>query len=260
MYDAHGMLPIHAVAREVLLLLLLAIAGAGCATGYAERYRLAHPDWRPAPPRAGESLEETLASIQTEAKGSSRVSIPELRVLRIDVDPWEPLSLDSVLAGSKAQTIAVIAHRRCKARRGIRFFRSERTSWYVFAAGELVAYDDFEFGEACEPRSHYLPSRNEYLPTEQALIRYAASRYPESAPTTEELLSKGLVLVAAGRVSDAERMLRNADRQIDLLSVEGDASSEDEKEALEAETKRLRAMRARLSRAIAAAQPRKAVD
>jgi hypothetical protein len=92
------------------------------------------------------------------------------------------------------------------------------------------------------------------------LVRYSASRYPESAPTTEEMLGKGLALVLAGRLTDAEKMLRRADRKIDFMSSDADSLPEDEREALEVEEKQLRAMRAKLSRALATAQEPKTAD
>jgi hypothetical protein len=252
------MLPIHVMKREIAgFLLLLAVAGAGCATDHAERYRLAHPGWTPTPPVAGDSLDETLASLQTGPEGSFEVSAREIRLLRVDVEPWEALSLDAALAAAEAQSIALIAHRRCQGRQGIRFFGSERTSWYIFAEGELASYDHFEFGEDCAPANHYLPSHPEQLATEQALIRYAASRYPESAPTVEEMLSKGLALVSAERLSDAERMLRSADREIERMAAEEEDAPEEEREASEEREKRLQAMRAKLSRAIADARRQK---
>ena len=258
MHDAHGMLPIHAMERAIpWLLMLFAMAGVGCTTDYAERYRRAHPDWTPTPPVAGDSPERTLASLQTGPEGPFRVSVRELRLLRVDVEPWEVLS---DVAETDASTIAVIADRRCRGRRGIRLLSSERVSWFIFVAGGLVSYDQFEFGEACEPRNHYLPSRIELLTTERALVRYAARRYPGSAPTTEEMLSKGLALVAVDRLPDAKRMLRNADRQIDLMSARAPNAPEEEREALAEEETRLRAMRAKLSRAIAEAERQDASD
>jgi hypothetical protein len=252
------MLPIHAMRRAISsLLLLLGIALVGCATDYAGRYRHAHPDWTPAPPVAGDSLEKTLAFLQTAPEGPSRVSVRELRLLRVDVEPWEILS---DVAGTEASTIAVIADRRCRGRHGIHFFNSERVAWYIFVAGELASYDHFEFGEACEPQNHYLPSRIELLTTERALIRYAASRYPESTPTTEERLNKGLALVSVERLPDARRMLREADREIDVMTAKALNAPPEEREALEELEKRLRAIRAKLSRAIADAERKTRTD
>jgi hypothetical protein len=153
------MLPIHDMRRAISsLLLLLGLVGVGCATDYAERYRRSHPGWTPATPLAGDSLEKTLATLQTETEGPLAVSVEEIRLLRVDVEPWETLSADAALTGTEAQVIGVIAPLRCKGRQGIHFFGSERVSWYIFAAGELVSYDYFEFGEACEPRNDYLPN------------------------------------------------------------------------------------------------------
>jgi hypothetical protein len=242
------------------LLLLLGVAGVCCASDYTERYRLAHPDWTPTPPVAGDSFEETLASLQTGPEGPFEVSVQELRVLRVDVEPWETLSIDAALAGPEAQIIALTADRHCAGRRGIRFFGSERVSWYLFVAGGLVSYDHFEFGEACEPRNHYLPSRAAHLATERALSRDAARRYPESTHTTEEMLSRGLALVSVGRLPDAERMLRRADREIDFMWAEVETSPQEERESLEEEERQLRTMRAKLSKAIAAAEKQKLVD
>jgi hypothetical protein len=244
------------------LLLILGVATLGCATDGSERYRLAHPGWTPAPPRPGDSFEETLASIHAGPEGPFEVSVGELRLLRVDTVPWEPLSVDAAVAGSEEQNIGAIAHRRCEGRQGIRFFGSERVSWYVFVAGKLVSYDHYEFGESCEPENYYLPSRAEHVATERTLIRYAASHYPESTPTTAERLSKGLALVSADRLPDAERMLRNADRELDSMAEERETLPEEEREEFEEEEKRLRAMRVELSRAIAAArrQQQEAVD
>jgi hypothetical protein len=261
MHDADSMLPIHAMKRAILcLLLLLGLAGAGCATDYAERYRLAHPGWTPRPPVAGDSLEETLASLQTGPGDPFNVSVRELRALRVDVEPWETLSVDSAVAGPAAQTIAAIADRRCKGRQGIHFFDTERVSWFLFVAGGLVSYDHFEFGDACEPHNHYLPSRAEHLATEQALTRDAARRYPESTHTTEEMLSRGMALVSVGRIPEAKRMLRSVDREIDFMWAEIETSPQDEKESLEAEERQLKAMRAKLSKAIVAAEKPKGSD
>jgi hypothetical protein len=256
------MLPIPAMEPAIrCLLLVLGVAGLGCATDYGERYRLAHPGWTPTPPHPGDTIEETLASIHAGPE-KLQVSVRELRVLRVDVDPWEALSVDSVATGSEAQIIGAIAYRRCWGRQGIRFFRSERASWYVFVAGELTFYDHFEFGEFCEPENHYLPSSTAHLATERGLVRFAARRYPESAPTTEERLSKGVALVSAGRLPDAKKMLRSADRELDFMAEEREDLSEKEREAFDEKEKRLRAMRAKLFRTIAAAerQQRKELD
>ena len=261
MHDVDSMLPIHAMRRAIsCLLLLLGLAGAGCATEYAERYRLTHPGWTPKPPVAGDSLEETVASLQTGPGDPFDVSVRELRVLRVDVEPWETLSVDSAVARPEAQTLAAIADRHCEGRRGIHFFDSERVSWFLFVAGGLVSYDHFEFGDGCEPRNHYLPSHAEHLATERALIRDAARRYPESAYTTDEMLSRGMALVAVGRIPEAKRMLRGVDREIDFMWAEIETSRSQEKESLEAEERRLKAMRAKLSKAIAAAEKQKAGD
>jgi hypothetical protein len=235
-------------------LLLLGVANLGCASDYGERYRLAHPGWTPELPHPGGAVEETLASIHAGPEESLHVSVRELRVLRVDVEPWETLSVDSIATGPEEQIIGVIAHRRCRGRQGIRFFGSERASWYLFVAGRLTSYDHFEFGESCAPENHYVPSSTAHVATERALVRYAARRYPESAPTTEEMLSKGVALVSAARLSDAKKMLRCADRELDLMAAGSEDLPEDEKEAFEESERRLRAMRARLSRAIAAAE------
>jgi hypothetical protein len=256
MHDAEGMLPIPAMKPTIrCLLLVLGVTVLGCASDYAERYRLAHPGWTPAPPQAGDSFEETMASLHAEAEKPLRVSVGELRVLRVDNLPWVTIEVDAALAGSDQPDLGAVVQRRCRGRKGIDFFSSERVSWYVFVAGELVSYDHFEFGESCQPENHYLPSPAPRVGIERTLLRYAATRYPESAaPTTAEKLGKGLALVSADRLPDAERMLQKADRDLDARAGEGATLDEDEREAFEEEEKRLRAMRAELSRAVAAAR------
>lgn len=263
MRDANQVLPIPSMERSIRRLsLLLLVASLACATDYAERYRLEHPGWTPARPVFGDSLEAILASIYAGPGAPAEVSVPELRVLRVDVEPWQKLTAESALAATGEQSIGVIAHRRCKGRQGLHFFGSERTSWYIFAAGKLVAYDHFEFGEACEPQNCYLPSDHELVATERTLVRYAASRYPELTPTTAEELSRGMALVAADRLPDAERMLKHADREIAAMMAKRETLSEDEKKALDEKEKQLQPMRAKLSRAIADArrQQKEAAD
>lgn len=249
------MLLIPAMERAIrCLVLLLGVAVLGCAGDYTERFRRAHPGWTPAPPVTGDSFEETLASIHAGPGDPLSVSVRELRVMRVDVEPWEVVEPDSVADGPEEQTLGMIAHRRCKGRKGIEFFGSERVSWYVFVAGKLVSFDHFEFGAECAPENHYAPSAAEHLATEQALLRYASRAYPESVPTTAERIGKGVALVSADRLADAERMLRHADRDLDFMAGERETLPDEEKAPLEAEEKRLRAMRAKLSRAIAAAR------
>jgi hypothetical protein len=231
----------------------LALTSAGCASDYAERYRRAHPDWGPATPATGDSLAKTLAEIQADREAPVKISIRELRVMRVDVEPWQRLSSDAVATSSPEQTIGVVAALRCKGRRGIRFFQSERNSWYIFVAGALASYDHVEFGEACRPQSHYHPSGVEQVSMERALIRYAAQRHPGSAPGTEEMLDKGLALVSVGRLEDARRMLRKADRELDFMTEDHESLPDEERKQLETEERRLRALRAKLSRAIRAA-------
>jgi hypothetical protein len=255
MRDADSVLPIPAMRGMIrCLVLCLGVAVLGCAADYAERFRRAHPGWTPAPPASGDSFEETLASIHAGPGDPLSVSVQELRVLRVDVEPWEGLDPDSAADGPEEQILGVIAHRRCKGRRGLEFLRSERVSWYVFVAGKLDSYDHFEFDGDCEPRNHYVPSGAELVATEQALLRYTARAYPESAPSTAERIGKGMALVSADRLDDAEKMLRRVDRDLDFMEPERATLPTEEKARLEAEEKKLRAARAKLSRAIASAR------
>ncbi len=255
MRDADSVLLIPAMRGMIrCLVLLLGVAALGCAGDYTERFRRAHPGWTPAPPVSGDSFEETLASVHAEPGDPLQVSVRELRVMRVDVEPWEVLDPDSAAKGPEGQTLAMIAHRRCKGRRGLEFFESERVSWYVFVAGKLVSYDHFEFDGDCEPRNHYAPSGAERLETERALLRYTARAYPESASTTAERIRKGMALVSADRLADAERVLRSVDRDLDFMEPKRATLPAEEKARLEVEEKRLRASRAKLSRAIAAAR------
>ena len=255
MRDADSVLLIPAMSELIrCLVLLLGVAALSCAADYAEHYRRAHPGWTPGPPASGDSFEETLASIHAGPGDPLSVSVQELRVLRVDVEPWEVLDPDSAAEGPEGQTLAMIAHRRCKGRRGLEFLGSERVSWYVFVAGKLASYDHFEFDGDCEPRNHYVPSGAEQLGTEQALLRYTARAYPESASTTAERIRKGMALVSADRLDDAEKMLRSVDRDIDFMEPQRAMLPDEEKARLAAEEKKLRRARAKLSRAIATAR------
>jgi len=76
-----------------LLPLLVAALLTGCAGNYYDQYKRANPDWYPAFPNPGASLEETLASLHAPNSSNSSVMIRKLQIFRTDVDPWEKILL-----------------------------------------------------------------------------------------------------------------------------------------------------------------------
>jgi hypothetical protein len=90
-----------------------------------------------------------------------------------------------------------------------------------------------------------------------------AQRFPEDRPDPVTAALRGIALVEAGRLEDAERILRTAERQLDLWGEElANAArlSDEELASLQEQEQLLRAARVKLGRALEKARREEAAD
>lgn len=168
----------------------------------------------------------------------------ELRLLRVDVDPWQALDPEALAPDEAAPGTrqAVIAHRTCRLRTGLRTLATPRASWLLFRDGRLEAFDHWSFGPACAGEHHFRPARGEDVALERDLVRYVAQRFPDAAPSALDQLAMGHAYLEAGRLEDARAMLAAARRRLDALApTPGEAAlPEEERAARAAEAEALR--------------------
>ncbi len=211
-------------ARGAARVVLLACA-ASCAASCADPgsvYRREHPGWTPQPPRAGMSLEETLASLYVADAGPG-AAVEEIRVLRVDAKPWRSVSWEALRKGryepGPGERYAVLAHRYCRSRVGLTLHQAERASWFLFSGSELTSFDHTEFVARCGIVHHFRPSEKSDLPLERGLIRFAAQRYPTARPTDAQRAAMGLAYLDVDRLDEAEAILGRLDRELSALAA-----------------------------------------
>lgn len=239
-------------------LCLAAAALAGC-TGLAERYRAREPGWEPEPPAAGQPTGAVLAALADDAGPGRSVELRELRVVDRSEEPWSRVPAEAVVTGTDGASprLGATAVRRCSHRDGLTAEESERASWYLFEEGRLVAFDHVVFRERCETELRYLPVDAERAADERALARYAAQRAESEGPSgPEPVLRRGLALVRAGRLEEAEDRLRVAERALRGVEAERDrlAEGSDERAAATDRLRHGRRLREKLEERLEAAR------
>jgi hypothetical protein len=238
--------------RRVVLAVLLVACGSG---SYGSSWRARHPDFTPAPVAAGAGFSETLASLDLSPASGTRVSITDLRVMRVRDGAWQTLEPEQ--AESDPGRIGAVVQRRCRLRQGFRRLTVERASWYLFQAGQLTAFDHTEFESDCKMRRSFRSSPARDEETEQTLLRWVAQRNPGSKPDAADRIRLGIARVEAGRLDEGEAALAAGDRVIEDLAQQRKHLTVDDAEGrttLEEREQELRALRAVLDRAIRAAR------
>ncbi len=226
---------------------LLLVFLAACA-GSPEAWHRAAGDGTAAPPASGGALHATLASLFEAPGKGHRLEVVELRVLAAHELPWT--ALEAGRGDASRGRVGVTAHRVCRHREGLTFTRTERSSWMIFEDDRLLAWDHGTFDSGCETGRSYRPARPEHLDLERGLLRYAAQRYPAARPSLEERLRGGLALLEVDRLEDAERLLRQAKRNVGELADYAESVFGDEREAAEERLVVVRALHTKLRRAV----------
>jgi len=90
----------------------------------------------------------------------------------------------------------------------------------VFEAGQLHAFDHYEFGDDCSAHNVFQPSPPAEVARERTLVRFVAQRYPRARGTVVEGMEKGLAFVEVGRLDDAEAQYDAGTRTLEDIVVQ----------------------------------------
>lgn len=170
-------------------------------------------------PRAGATVEETLAGLVPGRTTNALVQARDVRVLRIDVEPWVSIPRGDAREGrlGDAEAVyAVAADLSCNARVELQRIHGEKVAWYLLPGGALAAWDHWEFGDACTATNHFEPARDVLVPREKRLVAWMHEHLPKSVTHSAELYLKGASYARAGRLDDARAMLAAGDEAFDF--------------------------------------------
>lgn len=190
----------------------------GCAADHHGRYLAEHPGWFPVGPSPGMGVAELVASLTAPPPADIRVLTQKLTIFRTDVEPWEEHDIAELASGSFTPLAdashAVIHASSCRASEQLQSYFGTQTSWYMFANDKLLFWDHGDYSAQCVLSNEFFPARVSYVAVERAVTAKAA-KFPKPTEMAMQTYRKGIVLVAAGRVEDAEAMLELADAQPD---------------------------------------------
>jgi hypothetical protein len=235
-----------------------ALAAHGCSWhGFGDADAVVAAPDLPAP-AAGASLAEVFVVADAVEQGDFSARAEVLRVSKIAGGIWEEVPEKRArrpdFALEPGADYVVVVGRECSDWVGRERWSDERTSWFLLQDGRVVAFDHFRFGERCGLANAFRPvaAGSPARANERDLLRWLEQRRPPGRIPLELRFSRGQAYVAAGRLEEAEAMLRFAD---DALDAREDLErprevSDEEAAAFDAEGRRLRGLRGDLSSAI----------
>jgi hypothetical protein len=257
-----------ALPRAAALVLLASAAAAGCSWRRAGEADAVAPATAGVPlPSEGMTLGEAIAVVETEEPGDFSISAEVLRVAKIAGGIWEDVSTRAArrpdFAPAADAEYVVVARRTCSDWATTRDrWSDDRASWFLFAGGKLVAFDHWTFGPRCALGNAFapVPAGSPNVVTERDLLRWLEQRHPPGKIPMELRFARGRAFAAAGRLPEARAILRFSDDALDYREdvFEVRESTEEERSAFDAESRRLRDLRADLSTAIREAEARAA--
>jgi hypothetical protein len=203
-------------------------------------------------PRKDATLSETLDSIVAPRTTNAMVTSRDIRVLRIDVDPWQEIPSKEVKSGRYGPPpnarYAIVASLYCNAHVDRERIYGEKLSWYLLPGGRLVAWDHHNFGDACTMADEFEPARGDQIADEKHLIEYVQKSFPPSVVHVDELYYKGLAYARVGRLDDAQAMLAAGDRGFDFTADEKLDTNEGYDQRFTGDRRKMRGLRAQLVR------------
>jgi hypothetical protein len=170
-------------------------------------------------PAKGATLPETLDHIVAPRTTNALVTTRDLRVLRIDVEPWQEIPKGDVKAGAlgpQGARYAVVASLYCYSDADHQRLFQEDTAWYLLPEGRLAAWNHYEFGDACTVLNEFEPARGNQASDEKHLLEYVKKSFPSSGVHVNELYLHGIAYAHAGRTDDAQAMLDAGDKGFDF--------------------------------------------
>ncbi len=166
-------------------------------------------------PKAGVSLEDTLAALQEPRRTSALVQVRDVRVFRIDVEPWVPVPVEDARAGTlrpeSGARFAIVASFNCQSRTNRQRIYGEKTGWYVLTDGRLSAWEHPWFGDACWAFDSFQPARGDAVADEKRVVAWIEKNAPRSAVHARQIYGKGVAYARVGRLDDARASLAAGD-------------------------------------------------
>ena len=168
------------------------------------------------PLRLGMKLPQILAAVRAPSKEvRASIIVQKLEVVRLGADGIESIDAEKIESGERSVSddddYGVLVLRYCSSREG----QGSRRSWYLLSKNSLAAWDHVEYSEFCAMYTDYNPAWRSMAGLERSLTDYAEKNFPTSPARHYVLYQRGLRLVTAGRVEEAEAMLRTADETVD---------------------------------------------
>jgi hypothetical protein len=168
------------------------------------------------PLRLGLKLPQVLAAVRAPSKDvNASIIVRKLEVVRLGADGVESIDAEEIESGQRSLSdeddYGVLVLRYCRSNET----QGSRRSWYLLPKNSLGAWDHVEFVESCAMGTDYNPAWRSTAGLERSLTDYADKNFPTSPARHYVLYERGLQLVTAGRVEEAEAMLRKADESVD---------------------------------------------
>lgn len=170
------------------------------------------------PFQLGMKLPQILEAVKAPSTSvNASVNVQKLEVVRIGPEGVEPLDSEDVQSGKLALSdeadYGVLVLRNCSSRES----QPMRTSWYLLQKNSLIAWDHVHFHEFCTMQDDYNPAWPESAALERTLTRHLEQSFPGTPQMQISFYQRGLALVRAGRIEDAEQMLARADETTDSM-------------------------------------------
>ena len=182
--------------------------GAGALSGPVER-----------PFQLGMKLPQILEAVRAPSTSiNASVNVRRLEIVQIGSEGVESIDAEAIESGkfefSDDDDYGVLVSRFCSSRQS----QPIRTSWYLLPKNSLVAWDHAHFHESCAMQNDYNPAWRNAAGLERSLTLHAEDNFPTSPISRLFLYERGIALVGAGRLEDAERMLARADETVDTMA------------------------------------------
>jgi hypothetical protein len=205
-------------------------------------------------PSKGVTLSETLNNIVPPRTTDALVTGREVRVLRIDVDPWQAIPTKDAESGaykpSADARYAVVADLYCTAHVDRERIYGEKLSWYLLPKGQLDAWDHHDFGDSCTVSDEFEPARGDQISDEKHLLEYVKKSFPSTMVHVNELYIHGLAYVRVGRLDDAQAMLDAGDHGFDVTADEKLEVNQGYDPRFTGDRAKMRSLRGRLVKAL----------
>lgn len=170
-------------------------------------------------PETGVPIADVVASLVPARATNAMLQARDVRVMRIDSEPWTTLPAETVRGGAMSiestARYAIVASFNCQALVNGERFYNEQAAWYLLPGGKLAAWDHYDYGDSCGMENVFEPARGPLALDEKLLVSWIEKNMPRSASYVTNHYARGLAYALVGRLSDARAMLAAGDAATD---------------------------------------------